>query len=141
MDCNIYKQDLGALFTYSANITSAKHILEALYSTISSTTDDNFIFDYKLLHTTTKGKLCFKDGVLDFINKKFYLWNEIDFEYYTPIMINRKYADYFYNPDRTTIDLVKESIFDNMYGEKTNRALQFLSRGIAEHFEDKNWVE
>jgi hypothetical protein len=141
MDCNIYKQGLGGLITYSANITSARHILDALYSTITSTTDDDFIFDYKLLHTTTRGKLCFKDGVLDFINKRFYLWNEIDFEYYTPIMINRNYADYFYNPDRSTIDLVKQSIFDNMYGDKTNKALHFLSRGIAGHYEDKNWVE
>jgi len=141
MDCNIYKQGNNALFTYSANITSARHILDALYSTITSTIDDTYIFDYKLLHTTTKGKLCFKDGVLDFINKRFYLWNEIDFEYYSPIMINRNYADYFNNPDRNTIKTVKESIFDNMYGEKTNKALHFLSRGIAGHFEDKNWVE
>jgi hypothetical protein len=56
-------------------------------------------------------------------------------------MINRNYADYFNNPDRNTIKTVKESIFDNMYGEKTNKALHFLSRGIAGHFEDKNWVE
>ena len=141
MDSNIYKQGNNALFTYSANITSAKNILDTLYTTICAGTDDAYIFDYSLLHSTTKGKICFKDGVLDFINKKFYLWDDIDFEYYSPIMINRNYAEYFNNPNKNIIELVKKNIFENMYGDKTNKALHFLSRGIAGHFEDKNWVE
>ena len=103
MDSNIYKQGNNALFTYSANITSAKNILDTLYTTICAGIDDAYIFDYNLLHSTTKGKICFKDGVLDFINKNFYLWDDIDFEYYSPIMINRNYADYFNNPNKSIV--------------------------------------
>ena len=65
MDSNIYKQGNNALFTYSANITSAKNILDTLYTTICAGIDDAYIFDYNLIHSTTKGKICFKDGVLD----------------------------------------------------------------------------
>jgi len=46
MDSNIYKQGNNALFTYSANITSAKNILDTLYTTICAGTDDAYIFDY-----------------------------------------------------------------------------------------------
>ena len=41
-------------------------------------------------------------------------------------MLITYYADYFNNPDRNTIKTVKGSIFDNMYGEKTNKALHFF---------------
>jgi hypothetical protein len=141
MDANIYKISSSKSICYSANIKSAKNILDALYATIISSTDDTFILDYNKLHTTTKGRLCFKDGVLDFKNKKFYEWDDIDFEYYSPMMINRDYADYFKNPDKQIINKVKESVFDTMYGDKTNTALHFLSRAITGHSEDKNWLE
>ena len=32
------------------------------------------------------------------------------------------------------------SLFENLFGEDTIRSLNFLSRGIAGHFEDKNWA-
>jgi hypothetical protein len=53
--------------------------------------------------------------------------------------INRNYKDYFNSPDLTVINDIKEKIFDTLYGDKTNKALQFLSRALAGHHEDKRW--
>jgi hypothetical protein len=38
------------------------------------------------------------------------------------------------------MDTIQRDIYDNMFGEKTIMALNFLSRGIAGHFEDKNFA-
>ena len=47
-----------------------------------------------------KGKLCFLDGVLDITNKKFIIWENVDFEYYSCVQIQRNFKEYFENPDR-----------------------------------------
>ena len=69
-----------------------------------------------LLDLITKNKLCFKDGVLDFVNKKFTLWKDIpDKTIYTTIIIERNYATYFLKPDRTYIDLIKTDIISIVF--------------------------
>jgi hypothetical protein len=89
---------------------------------------------------TTKGRLAFLDGVLDFKTKTFYTWEEVTFPYFTTQRINRSFREYFHNPNREVIELVKNKIYDIAFGEKVDLALHFLSRGIAGHNEDKNWA-
>ena len=124
--------------SYSQNVKNAKNIREALFAKIETQTD--IINLYDKFFSTTKGRLCFKDGVLDIVNKQFYLWKDVTFEYYTTQMINRNFAEYFSNPDKKVIEQIKKDIFENLFGEDTIRSLNFLSRGIAGHFEDKNWA-
>lgn len=124
--------------SYSGNVCGAKHIREGLYSKIKimMNTDDL----YNKFHTTTKNRLCFMDGVLDFKARKFYLWEEVDFEYYTCVQIKRRFKDYYDSANNETINEVKSKIFDNMYGDKVNDALHFLSRAITGNYEDKNFL-
>lgn len=126
---------------YCQNITTAKHVREALYCLIRINNNDNEL--YNKFHTTTKGKLFFNDGMLDFINKRFLTWEQIKeqkLEIYTTQKINRDYKTYFENPNFEVINEIKEKIFNTLYGDKTNKALQFLSRALAGHHEDKRWA-
>ena len=128
------------LSPYCQNVTKAKQIREALYCEVRINNNDNEL--YSKFHTTTTNKLVFNDGVLDFKNKCFLTWDEIKeqkVEIYTTMKINRNYKDYFNSPDLTVINDIKEKIFDTLYGDKTNKALQFLSRALAGHHEDKRW--
>ena len=122
---------------YSQNVSNAKNIREALYCKIMRNPNDRF---YEKFHLTTKGKIAFRDGVLDFQNRKFYLWNEIDFEYYSTQQIERDFKEYFENPNHEIMELVKSKIYDLAFGEKVDTALQFFSRAISGHNEDKNWA-
>jgi hypothetical protein len=56
-------------------------------------------------------------------------------------MINRNYAEYFNNPNKNIIELVKKIFLRICTVIKQIKHCIFLSRGIAGHFEDKNWVE
>ena len=128
----------GQLIPYSQNVSTAQNIRKALYAKINTQTNSKNI--YEKFHTTTKGRIAFLDGVLDFKEKKFYLWDDITFEYYTTFVINRKYHESFLNPNHELINHIKQQIFNNAFGNKTDTALHFLSRGIAGHYEDKNWA-
>jgi len=121
---------------YAQNITSAQKILSSVIAKIKS----NLATDiYQKFHTTTKGKLCFIDGVLDFQNKKFYTWDRVNFEYYSTVMIPRNFGDYHKNPDKAMVDKIKNTIYDPFFGDNVELGLQFLSRAIAGHNEDKNF--
>jgi hypothetical protein len=87
-----------------------------------------------------KGAFCFQDGVLNFQTGSFELWSEIPADkYYSTIQIPRKYAEYFNDPDMQIVEKVKSDVFETLYGDKIDTALQFLSRAAAGHCEDKNW--
>ena len=137
LDSNIYKKKEDSKVAYAQNVKNAKNIREALLTKIR--TQEETVDIYHKFHSTTKGRLCFKDGVLDFVNQKFYAWNEVDFEYYTTVMIDRNFSEYFKKPDRETINLIKTNIFDILFGNDIKLALNFLSRAIAGHYEDKIW--
>jgi hypothetical protein len=55
---------------YNQNIKSAKNVREVLYVLIR--TQEKNVDIYDKFHTTTRNRLCFEDGVLDFKTKKFY---------------------------------------------------------------------
>lgn len=147
LNSNIYTTNTnGKIVPYAQNIKKAKNILEALINKIKVSNIDETI--YNKFHTTTKGRICFLDGFLDFRDKKFYTWKEIEdlkIEYYSTVQIDRYYKDYFDNVEtseecKKDIDEIKKDIFENLYGDKINIALHFLSRALAGHYEDKRWA-
>lgn len=134
---NIVKaDDKGKETPFCENLKSAKNIREAIYSKIN--TRDDAVNIYEKFHSTTKGRIAFKDGVLDFIKNKFYEWNDIDFEYYTVNIIDRNFAEYYSNPNEVDISYIQTQIIDNLFGGDATTALQFFARGIAGHTEDKH---
>ena len=123
---------------YGSNISGAKNILEVFKIILKNKSND--ANKYEKLHTSTRGKLPFEDGVLFMREKVFKTWKQMDDDkedYYTTIMIPRKYGEYFKNPNLETIESIKENIFTNLFGEDVNLALQFFSRAIGGHAEDK----
>jgi hypothetical protein len=137
-ESNIYRLVNDKIRPYCQNLNAAKSVQELLFEKIKVNNNDNEL--YNKFHNTTKYRLCFEDGVLDFKTKTFYKWVDVDFEYYSTIMLNRHYSDYFKNPNRKIINEIKNSIFVNMYGDKTDIALHFLARAIAGNCEDKNFA-
>ena len=136
---NICKQnDDKKYIPYNQNVKSAKNVREALLVKIRN--QEDIIDIYEKFHTTTRNRLCFKDGVLDFKARRFYNWDEINFEYYSTVMIQREYGEYFKNPDTDKIEFIKDKVFVNLFGDNTNKALHFLSRGISGNYQDKNWA-
>jgi hypothetical protein len=139
LNSNICKKNDGNKYVpYAQNVKTAKNVREAIIVKIR--TQPGIVDIYQKLHTTTKNRLAFKDGVLDFIKRRFYKWDDVDFEFYTTVIIDYDYADYFANPDLTVISTVKNKIFNSLFAEDTTKALNFFSRGIAGCFEDKNWA-
>lgn len=133
-----YDEEKEKPITYAQNVGTAKRLREALYAKIRIDNEDCDLY-YKF-HSTTKGKICFKDGVLDFPSQSFTLWENIEPNtIYSTMMINRNFGEYFNNPNTEIIQDIKTKIYENLYGDKTNTALHFLSRAIAGHNEDKVW--
>jgi hypothetical protein len=129
---------VGIIVEYAGDLANAEKIVKIVMDkVVVEKQDDSF---YSKFHTTTKGKLCFVDGVLDFKTKQFYLWDEIEFEYYSTLMINRPFAEVFKNrKSNKYIKEVKEKVFDQLFENKCLIALEFIARGIAGHIEDKHW--
>jgi hypothetical protein len=141
MSSNVKTTDSkGNIKPFAQNYTCASHIVEAIINSAMQTPEDSF---YQKFHTSTKGKLCFQDEVLDIIKNKFHLW---DSEYleenpvHSTILIERPFHDAFNAPNQETIEEVEEKIFDAIFGEQKERALHFLSRALAGHTEDKDWA-
>ena len=94
------------MITYN-NLSQVKPIINTIFAYISQTNDSTI---YNKFHSTTKGRLAFKDGVLCALTNKFYLWEEIDFEYYTTICIERDFNQYLLNPDFELMNHIKKNI-------------------------------
>ena len=122
---------------YCSNITQAKNVYKALLIKLKCKDNINI---YQKFHETTKNRLCFLDGVLDFETQKFYLWEEVKFELYTTTIIERNFYSYFMNPDEKIINKIKTDIFQNLFGSDEETAYHFLSRGITGNIKDKNWA-
>lgn len=134
---NIRRLDsAGNCRPYAQNVVDANHIKTSLYAKIKQITNDKI---YNKFHSTTKNRLCFRDGVLDFKAKKFYKWGEYEFEYYSTVKIDRDFAEYFYNPDRSVMKIINDEIIKVLFG-KNEKGMQFLARALAGNCEDKNWA-
>jgi len=135
MKAHIVKKYKDNEISYWANYSPAEKIYKVIINKVALNPKNDL---YTKFHTTTKGRICFMDGVLDFKQRRFYKWEEIDFEYYSCVMIKRNFENYYNNPNRDVIEEIKEKIYKNMYGDKVETALHFFSRGIAGYSEDKN---
>ena len=124
---------------YSKNIKTAKLLMELFFIKVVAMCSDDALYDK--FHTTTRGRLCFQDGVLDFSRGKFILWADVDFEYYTAVMIERPFAEFFANPNEEAMTTIENDIFNPLFGVECEKALQVFSRGVAGFFEDKAWVQ
>lgn len=120
---------------YSQNMKSARAILDAVLNQLKNSPRVDM---RDLFHSTTLGRVCFLDGVLDFPQKKFYKWDEVNFPYYTCVCVYRNFADY--KPDRHLIDYIRNTIFTPLYNEHIDQALNFFARGIAGYVGDKIWM-
>jgi len=142
MKSNVYlgmNEKTNKPIAFVQNVTKARKVQDALYSKVRVLNNDEALYDK--FHSSTKGKLVFEDGILDFKTATFTLWADIPpGTIFTTTKINCNYADYFGNPDFDEVAKVKRDIFDVLYGAKTPDALAFLSRALAGHHEDKRWA-
>jgi hypothetical protein len=138
----IYKEDSkGNTVSYAQNYSNAKNIYETLIGKVKETPDDEF---YNKLHTSSVGMLCFEDGVLNLITKKFHRWESDHFkikenEVFSCVQINRPFEKWFLKPDQEIIKKVEAKVFDAIMGSQKTRFLQFISRAFAGHYTDKDW--
>lgn len=139
--------DKGKIMPFAQNVTRAEKILKALISKIKVENDDEDL--YLKFHNTTRSKVFFNDGFLDFENRRFYTWDEANNEnikVYPTLKINRDYKQYYeraINNDEKInqdIDDIDNNIIKNLFGEKKEQALHFLSRALAGHSGDKRWA-
>jgi len=105
---------------------------ERLYKTVLHMVQE-FPIDEDKFHTTTKYRLCFLNGVLDF-RTRFYPWEEVDFEYYSVVQI-----PYNYKPSDIA-DVIRRDIMEPLFTDKLDTALHYLSRAFAGCVEDKNFA-
>jgi hypothetical protein len=140
LESKIYKTNANFnLEPYCQNVKTSKNIREGLLAKLSIIKNDNNL--YIKFHSSTKNKLCFNDGVLDFIQKRFIRWVDVPKDtIYTTVIIDRDYEYYFNNPNRYFIDLIENDIMINLFGDKTKLALKFFARSITGNMEDKNFM-
>jgi hypothetical protein len=137
LNSNIYKRDdKGEPIPYVQNVSPAKKVVECVIKTYArANSDDDF---YSQFMDSTRGKLCFKNGVLDFTTKKFTRWEDIqpEDEVFTTFVISRDF-----NPLRNddVIAQVHREVFDAIFDSDAERAIHFFSRSMAGHVEDKTW--
>ena len=127
------------LIPYCQNVSTSINVRRGLLAKLSIQNKRDDLYDK--FHSSTKNKLCFNDGILDFIEKRFIRWNDIpENTIYTTIIIDRNYEEYFNNPNRYFIGLIYNDILLNLFGDKTGIALKFFARAITGNMEDKNFM-
>ena len=119
------------------SLKSGESLMALLMTIVRQHSDDTF---YNKFIDTTKHKIAFNDGVLDIQKKTFTTWDLVT-NFYSPIKINRNFQNVFDNQDKykTASDDIKRRIISTLFGDKTESALNFFSRGLAGCYEDKNW--
>jgi len=123
---------------FGRDLIEINHIVESIIKIAKDNIDNEF---YNKLHTSTKGKLCFLDGVLDVSKKEFNLWNNEELlknPVYSVVCINRNFNDFFKENNETYKQEVK-TLIESIMNDQTERCLQFLSRAIFGYIEDKDY--
>lgn len=133
MGLQIFKPIGDNEILYWANFSAAEKLVKCVLQRVSLTTTD-----YSIFHTTTKHRICFLDGALDFKARRFYTWREIDFDYYPVVQVPMEFGDY--EPCRDAMDDITKKVLEPLFGEQLHLALRYLSRSIAGCIEDKNFA-
>jgi len=130
MSAPILKQAAtGNCSSYWANYSSAEKLVKTVLAKTSLEKTD-----YAKFHTTTKHKIAYKNGVLDFSTKTFIPWDKA--EGYFVIEV-----PYDYKPsDEATKREVMKKVLEPLFADKLPLALKYLSRSIAGCVEDKNFA-
>ena len=116
---------------YCANNSQANAVWKTIINTLKSNEDKYFAEKFR---TSTKGKICFKNGILDFKTGLLTTWSD-NLDVYTTIKIN-------YNYDEIENEENIQKIYDffySVFGDQTNDFLHFLARAIGGHIGDKRW--
>lgn len=130
MNAEIYKQHpKNGLIPHWKNFGPAEKVYKTICCRITESS-----FDKELFHSTTKHRIAFKNGVLDFKAKHFYTWDEVAFPYYTTNIVNTNYKV------ETEYESLVLKVFEPIFGDKTELALKYISRAIAGCIEDKNFA-
>jgi phage/plasmid-associated DNA primase len=116
---------------YCSNNGSATAVWKTISNKMRSKQDENFAEKFR---SSTKGKICFKNGVLDFKTGLLTAWSE-NIELFTTNMINYDYEEI---QNEENIQKVFDT-FHTVFGEQTNDFLHFLARAIAGHIGDKRF--
>ena len=83
----------GDIKSYAQYTTNAKHIVDCVKS-IASKNPQNELYDR--FHTSTRGKICFNDGVLLIKEQKFVEWDSPEAScVFSPLIIRRDFKEYF----------------------------------------------
>lgn len=124
---------------FAQNRLAAERIFKNVIDTTRLNEDNTLLSKF---HSTTRGRICFLDGVYDFRTKQFHDWDEFtgDNEIYSTVCIHRNYRDAHANPNETLKSKILRDIIRPIFGEKSELALQYIARAIAGHREDKNWA-
>jgi hypothetical protein len=153
LESNIYTMTSGKnaqMKCYCQSVSNAKNIISAILSYAVTIPNDKL---YQKFHETTRGKICFADGVLFLKDKCFKLWSDSYFqeeidgvkinEVYTTIIINRRFKPCWDNRNTDSMisykNTVKQDLFEKILGEQTTKMLQQLSRAMGGYFQDKDW--
>ena len=142
MKCDLYRvSKKGDRLPHSRMEGGARALTRALMDKVKEENEDPEL--YKKFHSTTKYRLCFVDGVLDFKERWFKTWAELKqqkIEVYTPVIIHRQFGNYFDSPNKTTMETIEKDLLKHLFNAKYDTAMRFLARGVAGCVEDKNWA-
>ena len=145
LHCDLRKSPtVGIFFPYSKNVKGARDLKTAVLAILQRVNTDNKLYDK--FHTTTKGRLCFKDGVLDITTKKFtpIIDDELPEsfgEYFTTIQIDRNFGDYYNTGgDTAIINKIRDDIIKPLFGNNWERVMTYWARAMFGHYEDKSWM-
>lgn len=132
LSASIFKVDAkGNNIPYWQNYPSAEKLVKTVLAKSSLMPTNNSMF-----HTSTKFMLCFQNGVLDFRTKKFTLFDDINFSYFSVVQIPYDYRAG--NP--IYIKKIVDGILEPMFGDELKLGLHFFARSMAGCTEDKNFA-
>jgi len=134
----------GDIKCYAQYTTNAKHIVDCVKSIVSKNPQNEL---YDRFHTSTRGKICFNDGVLLIKEQKFVEWDSPEAScVFSPLIIRRDFKEYFDAfGTGSKFDLTKEiadiekTLFTDILDEQADKMLHFLSRAMGGFIEDKDW--
>eukprot|EP01031_Cornospumella_fuschlensis_P025542 gene25542-30841_t len=134
----------GNAVVFAENRNNATKIADGVLERAMINEDDSF---YEKLHTTTRGKLCFADGVLDVAKKEFTLWDSEEMRanpVETYIMVERNFRDAFENRFteywQAVKDELKAMVLHPIFEDKLPEVMHLLSRAFAGFVADKTWA-
>lgn len=125
----------GEIVSYSQNLKIANDITSGLFNKITKDNTDNLLSSK--FHSSTKHKICFNNGVLDFKTKKFTKWDDLEDEVYSLVCIPYNYSN---SVSKKSYDEVLNFFVGMFEGEQYIKVLQFISRSISGNVEDKDWA-